>query len=248
MNPVKEVEAAADPVAVADEICRIHERYGVKAFSNWDPNVMLRTDALGVFLDAMIERAAPVELKFEMGVQPDRLDPELAEKMRRAGTVSMTIPFESAEPKMARRFGKPYRVEDPIRAVRMCRELGFSTRSFHCTWVIGVRGEGWRHIFGTWLSVLECGGLPTPFPLTLTPGTREHDLHREQVEGKDLSELNGHLWPTLPSYEATRLYDLVLEIVSQPDLDKGRALARRLPARAAKAFEREVERLLTEKC
>ena len=241
MNPVREVEAAADPVAVADEIVHIHERYGVNAFSNWDPNVMLKTDVLEVFLDAMIDRGTPVDLKFEMGVQPDRLDEGLAEKMRQAGTVSMTIPFESAEPKMARRFGKPYRVEDPIRAVRMCRDLGFSTRSFHCTWVIGVRGEGWRHIFGTWLSVLESGGLPTPFPLTLTPGTREYELHLDQVAGKDLSDLNGHLWPTLPSYEAAKVYDLVLEIVSQPDIEKGRALAQKLPAKALKAFEREVD-------
>jgi hypothetical protein len=236
-NATHGTRAVYDPWQVAAEIGRVHRRYGVTSFSNWDPNVMLEPETLEAFLDAMAGLAVPVTLKFEMGVQPDRLTPALASKMWRAGTRAMTIPFESSEPGMLRRFGKPYSVEDSMRAVRLSRELGFDTKRFHCTWVLGLRDESLRHVFRTYVAILGAGGLPTPFPLTLVPGTREAELHRAQIEGKDLSELNGHLWPALASLEQVQLYDLMLRIVSQPEIAGAASLARELPPQAAAAFD-----------
>lgn len=241
INAQRPVEVVGEPEQTAAELLRIHQRWGVREFSNWDPNVMLRADVLGAFLDRLIERDAPVELKLEMGVQPDLLTAPMAEKMLRAKVTGMTIPFESAEPSMMKRFGKPYAMQASMDAVAMCRQLGFDTRrKFHCTWVVGIRGESLRHVFRTYFAILKAGGLPTPFPLSPCPGTREYELHREALGDKDLADLNGHLWPTFESAEQVALYRQVFEIINQPDPTRAAALAGALPAAAAEAFAREL--------
>jgi len=240
VNSFYRTEVVNDPDEVASEIVRIHEEYDVPTFSNWDPNVMLRTDIVDRFLDAMIARGSPVEVKFEMGVQPNRLTPKMIAKMKRANVAYMTIPFESAEDKMMKRFGKTYRMDASMDAVARCREAGFDTSRFHCTFVVGIRGESYRHVFRTYLGVLKAGGFPTPFPLSITPSTREYKLHEKYIAGKDLSELNGHLWPALESIEQVQLYDLIFEIINQPDATQAAVLAKRLPVDAHKAFEREM--------
>jgi radical SAM superfamily enzyme YgiQ (UPF0313 family) len=239
INARERAEVIGEPAAVVEEIAAVHRGHGVETFSNWDPNVMLRLDVLEPFLDRLAAAALPVTLKFEMGIQPNRLTTALAARMRRAGTGAMTIPFESAEPQMMRRFGKPYRMEHAMDAVARCRELGYDTRRFHCTFVLGIRGETLRHVFRTYFGVLKAGGHPTPFPLSITPGTREHEAHAEHLGGKDLADLNGHLWPALDSLARVRLYDRLYAIVTQPDVQEASRLARDLPRRALDAFRRE---------
>ncbi len=240
-NSLFNTDVVMEPARVVDEVLAVHERYRVPEISNWDPNVMLRWDALEEFLDGVIERGSPVRLKLEMGIQPNLLSRERAEKMWSAGVRSMTIPFESAEPEMLRRFGKPYRIKHSMDAVATCRDIGFDTRCFHCTFVIGVRGESFRHVFRTYFAIMKAGGRPTPFPLTPSPGTLEHERHARLLEGKDLSDLNGHLWPLLSSLEEVRLYDLLLRIVNQTDVARARSLSSELPPDAARAFDRELD-------
>lgn len=240
-NALHDSEVVFEPAAVVREIVRLRREWGVQVFSNWDPNVMLQGKVLGEFLDRVAAAGAPARLKFEMGVQPNRLTPQLAAKMRRAGVEAMTIPFESAEASMMRRFGKPYRMQASMDALALCRELGYDTARFHCTWVVGIRGESWRHVFRTYFGVLKAGGRPTPFPLSPSPGTREYERHEPWLRGKDLAELNGHLWPTLPSVEHVRLYGLVQRIINQTDVRRAAQLAKRLPRDAERAFAREYE-------
>ncbi len=226
------------PVETADEIARMHGQHGVRYFSNWDPNIMMHPELLDRFLDELIRRALPVRIKFEMGVQPDRLTPAVAEKMYRAGCRAMTIPFESAEPAMMQRFGKPYRVEDSLRAMALCKKIGFDTTRFHCTFVVGIRDEGLPHLFRTYFAIVRSGGRPTPFPLTVTPGTREWDLHEPFLRGKGLDELNGHLWPCLGSREAVDAYQRMLAIICRPPDRETRRQADALPTDARRAFYR----------
>jgi hypothetical protein len=143
---------------------------------------------------------------------------------------------------MLRRFGKPYQMEDAVRAVRLCADQGFDLERCHCTWIIGVRGESLRHLFGTYIAILDSGGRPTPFPLTPIPGTREYLRHRNQLAGKDLSMLNGHLWPTAGSSEEIELYELLLRILTEPERRKSEALAASLPQRHRRAFEQAAAR------
>jgi len=245
VNAIHGVYLAQEPQAVADEIERVHQTYGVGTFTNWDPNVMQDLERLDAFLQAMIRKDLGVRLKFEMGIQPDRLTPAIARRMKDAGVVSMTIPFESAEPAMLRRFGKPYRMEHATHALDLCRDLGFARETFHCTWVVGIRDESWRHVFRTHLAILKHGGQPTPFPLSPAPGTREYTLHEPHLAGKDLSELNGHLWPTLASEAHVRLYERVFRVINQPTVEATVRAAAGLPDQVGQAFQRELQWYLT---
>lgn len=240
LNNEKGDGVVLEPELVAREVVRVHEEYGIGTFSNWDPNVMLHAEVLERFLDEMTAFGSPVRLKLEMGVQPDLLTPALARKMQRAGVVAMTIPFESADPAMMKRFGKPYGMTDAMDAVALCRELGFPTELFHCPWVIGFRGESFVHVFRTYFGILKAGGFPTPFPLSPVPGTREYDRHATHLAGKELGDLNGHLWPTLASAAHVVLYDRILEIVRQPDAAGAARLAADLPSTVRAAFDREL--------
>jgi radical SAM superfamily enzyme YgiQ (UPF0313 family) len=102
LNGLDGKETVLSPRDVAREVARVHELYGIESFSNWDPNVMLHADVLEELLDEMIALGSPVGIKLEMGVQPDLLTAPLVAKMKAAGVYAMTIPFESAEPSMAR--------------------------------------------------------------------------------------------------------------------------------------------------
>lgn len=244
LNASSPVEVLHGPREVAAELRRVHRAYGITKFCNWDPNVLLAPAVLGEFLDAVARGGPPLALRFDMGIAPHLLTPELAARMRDAGTVAMTIPFESADPAVMRRMGKPYRVEDAMRAIDLAAEAGFDRAHLHCTFLVGLRDEDLGAVFRTHLLILRSGGKPMPFPLTPTPGTREYDRHASHLEGKDLDLLNGHLWPCLGPASTVRLYDRVLRVVSAMDVESAREQAARLPPRVRETFEREARAVL----
>lgn len=230
-----------EPRTAAREVLRLHEHYGIDDFCNWDPNVMLVPEALNVFLEEMANAPRRPGIRFDMGIAPHLLTEDLASSLFRAGTTAMTIPFESVDPAMMRRFRKPYGEAESKRAMDTCRAIGFDVSRFHCTFLLGIRDESLESVFRTYFSILDSGGKPTPFPLTPTPGTREYSLHERVLRGKGLDLLNGHLWPTLPE-DQVRTYDLVLRVVSCLDVDSARQVARDLPAPAGECFESALER------
>jgi biotin synthase-like enzyme len=244
LNASSPVEVLHDPREAADELRRVHEEYGITKFCNWDPNVMLAPEALAEFLDAVAHTGLPLALRFDMGVSPHLLTRDLAARMKEAGTVAVTIPFESADPAVMRRMGKPYRVEDAMRALDIAADAGLDRTHFHCTFILGLRDEDLGAVFRTHLLILRSGGKPTPFPLTPTPGTREYERHRQHLAGKDLDLLNGHLWPALGPASTVRLYDRVLRVVSSLDIESAREEAARLPPRMRELFEREARAVL----
>ncbi|NMC71310.1 MAG: radical SAM protein [Myxococcales bacterium] len=244
VNASSAVEVLHEPRAAAAELRRVHREYGITKFCNWDPNVMLAPEALGGFLDAVARGGPPLALRFDMGIAPHLLTRDLAARMRAAGTVAMTIPFESADPSVMRRMGKPYRVEDAMRAIDLAADAGFDRAHLHCTFLVGLRDEDLGALFRTYLLILRSGGKPMPFPLTPTPGTREYDRHAPYLAGKDLDLLNGHLWPALGPASTVRLYDRVLRVVSALDVESAREQAARLPLQVRELFEREARAVL----
>ena len=244
LNASSPVEVLHAPREVAADLRRVHRAYGITRFCNWDPNVMLAPEALAEFLDAMAHGGPPLALRFDMGIAPHLLTRDLAARMKDAGTVALTIPFESADPAVMRRMGKPYRVEDAMRALDVAADAGLDRGHLHCTFLVGLRDEDLGAVFRTHLLILRSGGKPMPFPLTPTPGTLEYERHHEYLEGKDLDLLNGHLWPALGPASTVRLYDRLLRVVSTMDVESAREQAAHLPPRVRALFEREVGAVL----
>lgn len=230
-----------EPKRLLYYILKTHRDYGIGHFSNWDPNVLLFKEQLAEFLDRVIASGLNVSFAFNMGIQPDRLDAEMAERMLRAGVTQLTIPFESSDPNLMRRYRKPYRFGASFETMRMIREVGFSVGRFHATAVFGYEDEQPRHLFRTFLSMVLFGAQPVFFPITPTPGSVEFERVKPIIGDKPHDELNGYLFPLIGSAEQVALYDHLIAMCNQHYLDRALPFARALPADLERIFFEELE-------
>ena len=123
---------------VRDYLWRYHEAYGITEYTNQDPNIMLFEDTLHGFLEMSAREEWGFGVKFDMGVQPGRLDRPLLEKMRDAGVRTLTVPVESVDATTLKRMRKHYSGISSFRVLRDAAELGFDVSRFHCTFIIGL--------------------------------------------------------------------------------------------------------------
>ena len=201
---------------VRDYLTQCHEKYGIRTFSNWDPNIMLFPDLLEEFLDVAAAESWDFAFKFEMGVQPRDLPGHWLGKMKAAGVECMTIPVESVDHITLRQMRKHYTGLSSLRALRQAAELGFNVSKFHCTFIIGLPYDNLRLIFRMYHAIKRLGGLPCPFPITVVPGSLEHDRYRDVIKGKSQAELNGHLWPLLSKPQDIATYRNLLNVLYLP--------------------------------
>lgn len=204
--------------------------FGIRHFANWDPNVMLFTPPLTEFLDLLIGAGTDITLSFNMGIQSDRVTPDIAEKMLKANVTQMTIPFETSDPTMLKRFKKPYRFGAPVRTLALLRSVGFEIGRFHSCSLFGYDDEAVNYLFRTWAAMVLLGARPIFSPLAPVPGSAEWERLQPLIASKPLDELNGYLFPLLQSSEKVELYDRIIALVHQTTVEAGLALAPTLPA------------------
>ncbi len=229
------------PKQVLYYLLAVRKRFGIRQFANWDPNVMLFPDALDQFLDLMIAAGTDVRMSFNMGIQSNRLTSSIAEKMLKAGVNQMTIPFETSDPIMLKRFKKPYRFGAPVRTLRLLREVGFKVGRFHSCSLFAYDDETIRFLFRTYITMVMLGARPIFSPLAPVPGSQEWERLQPLIAGKPLDELNGYLFPLLGSAEKVRLYDDLIALCHQPELADAIRLARDLPAEYERQFFDELD-------
>jgi len=219
----------------------VRKTFGIRHFANWDPNVMLFPDELNELLDLLIEARTDLTFSFNMGIQSNKVTPEIAEKMLKAGVTQMTIPFETSDPVMLKRFHKPYRFGAPVRTLRLLRDVGFQLGRFHSCSLFGFDDEATRYLFRTYLTMVILGARPIFSPLAPVPGSEEFERLRPQLEGKPYEELNGYLFPLLGSKEKVELYDTLIALCHQTHVDEAAVLARTLPPKIEREFFEELE-------
>ena len=193
----------------------------------------------------LIPAKTGLTFSFNMGVEPKRLTQRLAEKMLKAGVVQLTVPFESSDPRMLRRFRKPYRFDVPVRVMAMIREIGFDMRGFHATSLFGYDDEDSRHLFRIYTTMVLFGGQPIFFPINPVPQSEEYERSMPLIAGKPQDELNGYLFPLLASKEKVELYDLIIMLGNEKSLERAVKLARQLPQELEREFFEELERAST---
>jgi len=231
-----------EPKEALEQIRTLRERTGVAEFSNWDPNVMLHKERLKDFLRLVVAADMRVRLKFEMGIQPDRLDDGTLTLMREAGVFAMTIPLESANSRRLRAFGKPYDFETAVQALIRVKRHGFDMSRCHVTSVLGCPEEKTGDLFRLFIITVLLEANPTPFPLSLSPRTRDYDKYLPLIRGKPLDELNGHLWPLARSAEELVLKRRLLDALSEPDIGKAWRRIGLISGRLGAEFEAEYGR------
>ena len=228
--------------AVRDYLHACHETWGLRTFSNWDPNIMLFPEVLDEFLALSAREDWGFGFKFEMGVQPDRLSPALLAAMRDAGVESLTIPVESVHAPTLRNMRKHYTGIASLKALAHAARLGFDVSRFHCTFIIGLPYDDLRMVLRLYHGILHLGGLPCPFPITVVPGSLEHERYGDRIRGKPMEALNGHLWPLVDRAEDVEMYDALLNVLYLPYSTRAEAFLDRLPARVRDLYFEEQER------
>jgi hypothetical protein len=226
---------------VLDYIREMGERYHLRVFSNWDPNIMLFPEILNEFLEGAARELPNFRFKFEMGVQPPALTRTLLQRMKSAGVTTMTVPVESVDTKSLRMMRKHYSPISSFKALHLAGELGFDLHNFHCTFIIGFPYDNLRSIFRTYHAISYLGGLPCPFPITILPGSLEFKRCSDLLVNKCLDEHNGHLWPLLGSKEDIFLYGNLLNILYLPAGRLRDAYFEQLPTKVQDTFFQELE-------
>jgi radical SAM superfamily enzyme YgiQ (UPF0313 family) len=230
-----------NPRDVLDYLLQVRKTHGITHFSNWDPNVMLFMKPLTELLDLLIEARTDLTFSFNMGIQSNKVSPAMAEKMRRAGVTQMTIPFETSDPALLRHFRKPYRLGTPMKTLRYLRDAGFELGRFHSCSLFGLDDEKVHHLFRTYFIMVLLGARPIFSPLSPVPTSEEWSRLSDDFEGKPIDELNGYLFPLLRSKEKVELYELLIEILHQTDIESAIRLGKRLPQQHERELHEELE-------
>ena len=219
----------------------LSEKYGIKHFSNWDPNVMVYRDELTRLLTLVADSQLECTLSFDMGIQCNRLTLELAQKMKRAGVSQVTVPFETTDPVMYKHFRKPYRSHAPIRAILTLKEAGFDITKQHCCSLFGFANEDPRHLYRTYLSIVGLGVRPIFSPYAPVPTSLEWERVWPTIADKPIDELNGYLFPLMDSPEKVLLYEKLIELFHTWDIKVARKLVPELPGSHQRLFEEELD-------
>jgi radical SAM superfamily enzyme YgiQ (UPF0313 family) len=170
---------------VADELELLAERYPRPFVIFRDPLFTENRDRIVALADEILHRG--LDLRFECETRLDRLDPDLLDRLHRAGLRGITFGVESVSPETLRRVGRrPTPPEHQRLIVDHCRRRGIGTAGFY---VLGFLQDDWASIAATiqyatdLMSTFAQFKLLTPYPGTplwkqLAPRVYETDWQK----------------------------------------------------------------------
>jgi radical SAM superfamily enzyme YgiQ (UPF0313 family) len=102
---------ARSPAAVLAEIDALASRHGIREFEILDDAFNLDYGRTAEILEGLASRRPPVRLLFPNGVRTDLLDEEQIARLRRAGTVFLSVAVETAVPRLQALVRKDLRLD-----------------------------------------------------------------------------------------------------------------------------------------
>ncbi len=129
---------ARSPENVVAEIEEIGRRYGITEFECVDDIFNIDNRRAERICDEIIARGLEIGITFPNGLRADRLPRPLLEKLRRAGTRSISFAVETASERLQRATQKKMNLERLAQAVRDANDLGILCTGF---FMLGFPGE-----------------------------------------------------------------------------------------------------------
>ena len=124
------------PENIADELQEIIDTYGVRNFYFIDDLFTIDVRRLDQILDHFIER--DMDIRWRCLARVDRVNPELLEKMYRAGCRQIHYGIESGNEEVLKRTAKHIRLDQVRDAVRWTEEAGIQSKGY---FILGLPGD-----------------------------------------------------------------------------------------------------------
>jgi radical SAM superfamily enzyme YgiQ (UPF0313 family) len=126
------------PQNVIEELKYAKEKYAIKAFEIIDDVFNLDIRRSKEICSSLIRADLGLKWSCPNGLRADRVDPELAELMYKAGCHTVCVGVESADPSVFSKVQKGESLEDIERGIRIFNEVGIDVVGF---FIIGLPGD-----------------------------------------------------------------------------------------------------------
>jgi anaerobic magnesium-protoporphyrin IX monomethyl ester cyclase len=129
-----------DPVALADEIGRLHDEYGVRFVTLADENPTTIKRIWVEFLERMAQRNADVRLFATMRATDIVRDADVMDLHRRAGLRYVLMGIDTTEPDLIEKVRKRSTAREDLRACQLLRDNGIHPIIGH---IVGLGDDTW---------------------------------------------------------------------------------------------------------
>jgi len=129
-----------DPVALADEVERLHREHGVRFVTLADENPTTLKDVWLTFLDEMAARDVDVEFFATIRATDIVRDAGAIDTYRRAGLRYVLMGIDTTDPDVIEQIRKRSSTKDDLTACALLRELGIHPIIGH---IVGLGDETW---------------------------------------------------------------------------------------------------------
>lgn len=118
------------PENVLSEIRYIHDNFGITDFQIIDDIFNLDMERAKRICDLIIQSKMNLTFSFPNAIRGDRMDNELIDKMREAGTKFMSIAVETGSPRIQKLIKKNLDLEKVFKTIDYVAQSGIITRGF----------------------------------------------------------------------------------------------------------------------
>lgn len=118
------------PENVLAEIRYIHDNFGITDFQIIDDIFNLDMERAKRICDLIIQSKMKLTFSFPNAIRGDRMDKELTDKMREAGTKFMSIAVETGSPRLQKLIKKNLDLDKVFETIKYVAEVGIITRGF----------------------------------------------------------------------------------------------------------------------
>ena len=116
--------------SVVEEWAYLVKKYKVKEISIVDDSFTTSKKRVHAVCDYLIENKLTIPWSCPNGIRVDLMDPELAQKMRRAGCYRVALGIESGSQAIIDSIGKNITLKQIENAVKCCKKAGIKTMGF----------------------------------------------------------------------------------------------------------------------
>ncbi len=154
---------------IMNELATAKQNYNITQFEVLDDNFTLKLDRAKDLCRELIAGKMRLEWYCHNGIRADKLDPELAKLMKKAGCTSVALGIESGNERVFDSIKKGEKLSDIVKAVKLIKKAGMRAVGY---FIIGLPGDTLAGIKSTiaFQRSLELDnyvyGILTPYPRT----------------------------------------------------------------------------------